>query len=107
MLQPPRVHATRLPRVGKETNPLADGADLILNDSERAVEYRELRCRECGNELRGRQRLWCSEKCRKRAFGRSSRRKCRRKAAPNGAGGSSWRRAADRQCLGSNLSCWS
>jgi hypothetical protein len=67
-LQPPRVHATRLARTGKEANPLADTADLILEYDERAVEYRELCCRECGNELRGRQRLWCSEKCRKRVF---------------------------------------
>jgi hypothetical protein len=65
-LEPPRVHATRLAPVGKETNPLADTADLILEDDARAVEYREPRCLGCGRELAGKQRLWCSERCRKR-----------------------------------------
>jgi len=68
LLQPPRVHATGLARVGKETNPLADTADLILASDERAVEYREPCCLGCGRKLVGRQRLWCSEACRKRAF---------------------------------------
>jgi hypothetical protein len=66
-LQPPRVQAIRLARVGNEANPLADTADLILEDDERAVEYRERRCLECGEELRGRQQLWCNDACRKRA----------------------------------------
>jgi hypothetical protein len=65
-LHPPRVRATRVARVGKEANPIADTADLILDD-DRVLEYREFCCWQCGKELRGRQKLWCSEKCRKRA----------------------------------------
>jgi hypothetical protein len=37
LLKPPRVRATRIARVGKETNPLADSADLIPEDDERAA----------------------------------------------------------------------
>ena len=66
LLHPPRVQVTRLARVGKETNPLADSADLILENDEHAIEYRDLRCLACGGEFRGRQRLWCSDACRKR-----------------------------------------
>jgi hypothetical protein len=72
-LQPPLVHAMRLARVGKETNPLADSADLILEEDGRAVEYREPICHRdgCGRRLTGRQLRWCSDKCRKRAERRS------------------------------------
>jgi hypothetical protein len=66
-LGPPRVHAKRFARVGKEANPLADTADLIVENDECAVEYREPRCRECDKSLIGRQRDWCSDACRKRA----------------------------------------
>jgi hypothetical protein len=68
-LQPPWVHTIRLARVGKETNPLADTADLILRDDERAVEYREPLCQRngCNRHLTGRQQRWCSDACRKRA----------------------------------------
>jgi hypothetical protein len=71
LLRPPRVRATRLARVGKEANPLTDTLDLVLDQDDRVVEYRELRCQECGKALRGRQQLWCGEVCRKRAARRS------------------------------------
>ena len=80
LLKPPRVHATRLARVGKESSPLADSTDLILEDDERAVEYLEPICQRngCDRHLTGRQQRWCSDACRKRADRDVLRRRRRR-----------------------------
>jgi hypothetical protein len=73
LLQPPRVQALRLLRVGKETTSGGNAANLIIEQDERGVEYHEARCLECGHQLAGRRRLWCSEKCRKRRNRREAR----------------------------------
>ena len=66
-LQPPQVRATRLLRVAKEANALADTPALSEVDGT-AVEYRALMCQQCGKLLCGRQRQWCSDRCRMRAW---------------------------------------
>jgi hypothetical protein len=64
-LGPRTVAATRLVRVGKESTRLVlPGTD---DTDDCSPEYRELRCLRCGGTLRGRQRKWCSETCRKHA----------------------------------------
>jgi hypothetical protein len=63
----PTVHAIRLARIGKESNPIADTGDLVLDRDDRAVEYREPYRKACRRTLQGRQRLWCTDACRKRA----------------------------------------
>jgi hypothetical protein len=71
-LGPARVHATQFARIGKESNPLTQATDFILETNGRAVEYRELRCRTCRKQLSGKQQYWCSDACRKRV-GRSQK----------------------------------
>jgi hypothetical protein len=66
-LQPPLVHATKLARIGKESQPLTDGGGLILEQDDPTLEYPEPRCQACRRPLRGRQRYWCGDACRKRA----------------------------------------
>jgi hypothetical protein len=66
LLQPPRVSATELVRVGKESNPLADGLDFAEADDARVIVHRERQCLACGTPLTGQQRKWCGEACRKR-----------------------------------------
>jgi hypothetical protein len=67
LLQPARITATRIARVGKESNPLSD--DNLSHDG-LAFEYVQRACR-CGAEVVGR-RKWCSEACRKRTTRRAT-----------------------------------
>lgn len=66
VLGPREIEATRLVRVGKEANRLAEDPALVDDPEDLVVEYPELTCRGCGCELSGRQRQWSSEACRKR-----------------------------------------
>ena len=68
LLQPREVWASELQRIGKESNRLAETALPLELDEGAVVEYpSELVCEWCGRQLRGRQRRWCCERCRKRA----------------------------------------
>jgi hypothetical protein len=70
-LEPRHIAATERIRIGKEATRLTE-EEPIEQSEERVVEYRQQRsCRNCRLELRGRQRDWCSEKCRKREYRRS------------------------------------
>lgn len=64
LLQHHHVTATRLIRIGKESNPLLDPDDPT--PEEPTIEYRPRLCVGCGEPLAGRQDKWCSEACRKR-----------------------------------------
>ena len=57
-----------LPR-GRNPADYVVGVDLAVLDDPagRAIQYPEPMCRSCGEPLTGRQRVWCSEACRKRA----------------------------------------
>jgi hypothetical protein len=60
------IEASTLVRIGKESNRLGDG-DPIDGRRDRVREYtRHLTCRGCGARLHKRQRVWCSDGCRKR-----------------------------------------
>jgi hypothetical protein len=70
-LAPRHVTATRLIRVGKESNALAEDGPSDETDG-LAFEYVERCCPGCGTPVGGR-RKWCSEACRKRVARRDSR----------------------------------
>ena len=68
LLQPRHVELAEVRRIGKESNRLAETALPLELDEHAVVEYSEpLVCRSCGKDLVGRQRMWCSEACRKRS----------------------------------------
>jgi hypothetical protein len=71
LLQPHHVTATSLLRIGKESNPLLDPNDPT--PQEPTIEYRPLLCMGCGRPLRGQQRKWHSDACRKRTARRGQR----------------------------------
>ena len=62
LLQPRTIRAIEIIRVGKEHNRLAEG--LILDSQHRAQRYPEPQCRNCNKPLTGKQREWCSARCR-------------------------------------------
>jgi len=67
LLQPRHVELSDLRRIGKESNRLAETAMPLELDEHGVVEYGEaLVCRACGDRLSGRQRTWCSDRCRRR-----------------------------------------
>ena len=60
-LQPRGIEATQTIRIGKEANRLTESPDLVIDDSDRAITFREgSACDQCGQALSGRQRRWCS-----------------------------------------------
>jgi hypothetical protein len=64
LLQPAVITATRLVRVGKESDPLVDGSEPT-DGGGLAFEYKERCCPGCDAPVEGR-RTWCSDACRKR-----------------------------------------
>jgi hypothetical protein len=80
------ILATSVTRIGKESSRLADPSELLNSGDERIVLYGEpRRCQapDCGRLLTGRQRTWCSEACRKRAFRAHLREKTTNRASPD------------------------
>jgi hypothetical protein len=72
LLQPRTVAISRLLRLGKEANRLAEDPELVDDPQDRPILYPEPLCPMCSRELRGRQE-WCSDACRKRAARRQRR----------------------------------
>lgn len=67
LLHPRTIRAKGLSRIGKEANRLSENPELVLDKTDRAIDYPEPPvCEHCGTQLVGRQRQWCSDKCRKR-----------------------------------------
>src|SRR5262249_21683866 len=65
LLQHHHITATRLLRIGKESNPLLDTDDPTPDEP--TIEYHPRLCDDCGKPLTGRQTRWCTEACRKRS----------------------------------------
>jgi len=73
LLEPRHIAPSRVVRIGKESNRLAETPMAAELDEEAVVEYPlPQRCPMCGVEVVGR-RKWCSEACRKRAARRAGR----------------------------------
>jgi hypothetical protein len=66
-LQPLVVEASSVVRIGRETNRLTEDLAIMDDPADRAIEYSQYTCRNCGAALKGRQRDWCSGACRKKS----------------------------------------
>jgi hypothetical protein len=70
LLRPRHVTPSKIVRIGKESNRLAETPLPVDLDHQAVVEYPEPKaCAGCGT-LVGGWRKWCSERCRKRAYRR-------------------------------------
>ncbi len=64
-----KVEATRIERIGKESNRLTEHP--VIGPRDRAIPYPDPTCHRCGEPLTGRQVKWCSQRCRLRQWRRA------------------------------------